>query len=117
MKRRDVEDARVADAMSIGAALRAVGVGERQLASEMRNLVVALRKKTSKNPKLLLETLRECGRHLSAEHARDGGPDRDDAPVQVELVHNVARPARERNRGQTGEREKQIGFQFEKERT
>jgi hypothetical protein len=64
---------------------------------------------------LLLETLKECGRHLSATRGRDEQGDSDDAAVQVELVHNVARPAREKSGGKMGERDRQIGFQFEKE--
>ncbi len=107
-------DAGGARAMSIGEALRAVGFGEQKLAIEMRELVAQLRNRP-RNPKLLLETLKECGRHLSAAHGRDGEWDSDDAGVKVELVHNVARPAREKSRGKIGDRDKQIGFQFEKE--
>ncbi|MGD0306682.1 MAG: hypothetical protein ABSC71_17805 [Candidatus Acidiferrales bacterium] len=114
MKRDERGDAGNADAMSIGDALRAVGFGEKKLAIEMRELVGQLRTKP-RNPKLLLETLKECGRHLSATRGRDEQGDSDDAAVQVELVHNVARPAREKSGGKMGERDRQIGFQFEKE--
>ncbi len=101
------------DAMSVGEALRAVGFGERALATEMRELVVRLRSRGGSS-KLLLDTLKECGRHLVAASERDEEWEGDGA-VQVELVHKVARPAREKSGGKMKEREKQIGFQFEKE--
>jgi hypothetical protein len=102
--------------LSIGDALRAVGFSEVKLAMEIRLLVRRLRKLPQES-KLLLETLKECGRHLETayerEFDRDGG---DGEPVSVELVHHVARPAREKKRGEIGERDRQIGFQFEKEK-
>ena len=99
------------DAMSVGDALRSVGFGERALAKEMRGLVVRLRSKPASS-KLLLDVLKECGRHLVVTYERDAEWDEDEA-VQVELAHNVARPARETRGGKMSE--KQIGFQFEKE--
>jgi hypothetical protein len=99
--------------ISIGEALRETGFGEGQLALDFCTLVGELRKRGD-DLKLLLETLKECGRHLDAARERDG--DGGDEAISVELVHSVARPEREKNRGQIGERERQIGFQFEKEK-
>jgi hypothetical protein len=113
MKKDAHNGVEAAAAISIGDALRAVGFGEHALATEMQALAGRLTKKNT-NPRVLLDVLKECGRHLSAQRARDGECSEDEA-VQVELVHNVARPAREKRDAKTSEREKQIGFQFEKE--
>ncbi len=112
MKKRDDEKAGAVETMSIGDALRVVGFGETSVAVKFRNLVGKLTEKNTGDPKLLLETLKECGKYLEASHVRGRlAAEYEDGPVSVELVHNVARPTREKNRGG----EKQIGFQFEKE--
>ena len=113
MKKHAHDGVEAAAAISIGDALRSVGFGEHALATELQALAGRLTKKHS-NPRVLLDVLKECGRHLSAPRARAWELSEGEA-VQVELVHNVARPAREKRDGKTSEREKQIGFQFEKE--
>jgi hypothetical protein len=113
MKKTRGADAERAESMAIGDALRVSGLGPLRFAAEMRGLVEKLGGKKG-DPKLLLDALKECGRHLQASHERGRGfADVGDGGVSVELVHNVARPARERKRGDD---ERQIGFQFEKEK-
>ncbi|MGA8035047.1 MAG: hypothetical protein WA823_15855 [Candidatus Acidiferrales bacterium] len=64
------------------------------------------------DPKLLLETLKECGKYREVSHVPGrGAAEIDGGTVNRELVNNVARPLREKNRGG----EKQIGSQFEKQ--
>ncbi len=109
MKRTRGADAVAAESMAIGDALRESGFGEKRLAAEMRGLLKKLGGEKG-DSKLLLEALKECGRHLQASYERglcvaeiDGGAG---GGRSVELVHNVARPVR------GGADEKQIGFQF-----
>jgi hypothetical protein len=111
MTEREEQSGGARESISIGDALRAVGFGETSIAEKFKELVGNLYGKTNE-AKVLLETLKECGKYLEASRARArAAAESDGEPVSVELVHNVGRPARERNRGG----QQQIGFQFEKE--
>jgi hypothetical protein len=74
----------------IGEALRREGLDERTIAGTYAQVVDNLKgtKKAGSNEKLLVEILKECTRQIeAAQPVGDGG-------IQVQLVHNVERPAR-----------------------
>ena len=79
----------------IADALRKEGLGEREVARKLADVVTRLtpgHESMETNDKLLLDTLKECFRHLDDP----AGPVVLGAPVSVNLVHNVPRPARTR---------------------
>ena len=62
------------------------------LARKYVGVVKKLEKKTSESDsveKLLVDVLKECSRHLASDADANA-----DAPVIVQLVHNVPRPER-----------------------
>ncbi|MFY9692042.1 MAG: hypothetical protein WA369_03620 [Candidatus Acidiferrales bacterium] len=75
----------------IGEALRREGLDERKVAERYANVVSRLEKdpaNVGSGDKLLVEILKECTRQIeAAQPVGDGG-------IQVQLVHNVERPAR-----------------------
>lgn len=80
----------------MGEALRRQGLDEHAVAG---NWVDVVNKLTGDDPeggsveKLLVDVLKECSRQLETGWAQ--APERSaDAPVFVQLVHNVARPER-----------------------
>lgn len=77
--------------MHIGEALRREGLDERKVAERYANVVSRLEKdpaNVGSGDKLLVEILKECTRQIeAAQPVGDGG-------IQVQLVHNVERPAR-----------------------
>jgi hypothetical protein len=77
--------------MPIGEALRRSGLDELKYAQAMGGLIDTLTDKDGEE-KLLLEGLKELGRHLESSRAaeRPAG----NAQVIVQLVHNVPRPGR-----------------------
>jgi hypothetical protein len=75
----------------MGEALRKQGLDEHTIAGTYAEVVGNLKsaKKAGSNEKLLVEILKECTRQIEATQ-----PVGDGAAVQVQLVHNVERPAR-----------------------
>lgn len=80
----------------IGEALRREGLDERKVAERYANVVSRLEKdpaNVGSGDKLLVEILKECTRQIeAAQPVGDGG-------IQVQLVHNVERPARANPKG------------------
>lgn len=76
--------------MPIGEALRRTGLDEVKYAHAMGGLIHTLTDKNGQE-KLLLEGLKELGRHL--ESSRDESP-APGSPVVVQLLHKVERPLR-----------------------
>jgi hypothetical protein len=76
--------------MPIGEALRKHGLDEHTIAGAYVEVVDNLKgpRKAGSNEKLLVEVLKECTRQIEA--AQPVG----DGAIQVQLVHNVERPAR-----------------------
>ncbi|HEX4002299.1 MAG TPA: hypothetical protein VHX36_06595 [Candidatus Acidoferrales bacterium] len=74
----------------IGEALRKQGLDEHTIAGTYAQVLDNLKgtKKAGSNEKLLVEILKECSRQIEA--AQPVG----EKSVQVQLVHNVERPAR-----------------------
>jgi hypothetical protein len=72
--------------------MRLHGMDEEQFAKTMHRLI---RKVSSSNggAKLLLDGLKEWGRHLAPD--RGGDRPSSEAPVTVQLVHHIPRPVRE----------------------
>jgi hypothetical protein len=92
-------------------ALRATGLGEERYAREFDGMLKRLddKKDEAGSGKLWLDAMKEWARHLGAPvELRERVFDGEDGGPVVELVHHVARPARERRE----EESKQIGFQF-----
>jgi len=78
--------------MSVDEALRKEGMGEREYAASLGRFVAKVEGK-DKQLKLMLDGIKEWGRHFQAKRASDSS-DSHDAPVIVQLVHNVPRPER-----------------------
>jgi hypothetical protein len=100
--------------MGLRDALRATGLGEDRYAQEFGGFLERLgeKKEDVSSGKLWLDAMKEWARHLHAPvELRERVCDGDDGGPVVELVHHVARPARERRE----EESRQIGFQFVKE--
>lgn len=137
MKKARREDDVASGATSIGDALRATGLGEARYAKDFELMLERLRG-TGKDEagasgvaggvrgsgaaaspsgaagvgKLWLDAMKEWARHLdSALEIRERVAGSEDGGPVVELVHHVARPARERQE----EESRQIGFHFLKE--
>lgn len=111
---RKREDGLAASGMGLRDALRATGLGESQYATEFSGMLDRLRgeKVDAGAGKLWLDAMKEWARHLNAPVAlREVVADGEDGGPVVELVHHVARPARERRE----EESRQIGFQFGEE--
>lgn len=87
----------------IGEALRKQGLDEHTVAERYANVVSRLEKNPSNvgsGDKLLVEILKECTRQIeAAQPVGEGG-------VQVQLVHNVERPARKAATGVETDEEK-----------
>jgi hypothetical protein len=71
--------------------MRLHDLDEEQFAMTMRELITKLSKPIA-NPKLLLDGMKEWGRHFPSERAVDSSA--NEMPVTVHLVHNMARPDR-----------------------
>jgi hypothetical protein len=78
--------------MSVDDALRKEGMGEREYAASLGRFVAKVEGK-DKELKLMLDGIKEWGRHFQAKRASDSS-DSSDGPVIVQLVHNVPRPER-----------------------
>ena len=83
----------------IGEALRQRGFDEHMIAASYVDVAERLRGKSDRTgsvEKLLVDVLKECSRHLEPSRTPEGlsGRPGAGAPVLVELVHNVLRPAR-----------------------
>jgi hypothetical protein len=80
--------------VSIGTALCEAGFDERAVARGLVNVVQSLAQPSSTDrggaTKLLVEVLKECSRQLDNTAGHRAG----EAPVVVQLVHTVSRPAR-----------------------
>ncbi|MGC2416167.1 MAG: hypothetical protein WA434_00380 [Candidatus Acidiferrales bacterium] len=77
--------------MPIGEALRRRGLDEHTVAERYADVVSRLEKDPgdiASGDKLLVEILKECSRQMEATPAAGEGS------IQVQLVHNVERPAR-----------------------
>ena len=77
--------------MAIGDALRKHGLDEHTVAERYANVVSRLEKDPgdiASGDKLLVEILKECSRQMEATQPASEGA------IQVQLVHNVERPAR-----------------------
>jgi hypothetical protein len=77
--------------MQMGEALRREGLDERTVAERYANVVSRLEKDPgdiASGDKLLVEILKECSRQMEAT------PPAGEGSIQVQLVHNVERPAR-----------------------
>ncbi|MGO9590519.1 MAG: hypothetical protein ACLP3K_10805 [Candidatus Acidiferrales bacterium] len=74
----------------MGEALRREGLDEHTIAGTYAQVVDNLKgtKKAGSNEKLLVEILKECTRQIEAAQPVGEGS------IQVQLVHNVERPAR-----------------------
>jgi hypothetical protein len=82
--------------MSIGEALRKQGIDEHVIASNYVHVVGDLtgnRPKAGTVQKLLVDVLKECSRQVEAARESERAA-RGDAPVIVQLVHDVPRPDR-----------------------
>lgn len=76
----------------MGEALRIKGIDEHSVAEAYAGVVGMLKDKAVASDsvdKLLVDILKECSKHLEEDSKAAGG-----APVQVRLIHNVARPQR-----------------------
>lgn len=76
----------------MGIALRKQGIDEHTIAETWAYTLEALRgnrKAKEGDKKLLIETVKECTKHLEEDSKVYPG-----APLQVRLIHNVARPQR-----------------------
>lgn len=76
----------------MGEALRIEGIDEQCVAAAYAGVVGMLKDKAVASDsvdKLLVDILKECSKHLEEDSKAAGG-----APVQVRLIHNVARPQR-----------------------
>jgi hypothetical protein len=105
---------REAGAMGLRDALRAAGLGEDRYAQEFDGLLKRMSEKKEEVSfgKLWLDAMKEWARHLGAPvELRERVCDGEDGGPVVELVHHVARPARERQQGES----RQIGFEFVEE--
>jgi hypothetical protein len=90
-------DGRIAGAnkrIKLADAFRLAGLGEREVAETYAYVVDRLRNDPEHDsvPKLLVEVLKECLRVLEPPRAAERGS--ADAPVTVQLFHNVPRPER-----------------------
>jgi hypothetical protein len=77
----------------MGEALRIKGIDEHAVAETFANVVDMLKDKTESSDsveKLLVDVLKECSKHLEEDSKATAS-----APVQVKLIHNVARPRRD----------------------
>jgi hypothetical protein len=77
--------------MPIGEALRKHGLDEHTIAGTYVQVVDNLKKdgkKAGSGDKLLVDILKECSKHIEASQPVAEGA------IQVQLVHNVERPAR-----------------------
>lgn len=77
--------------LKVPEAMRLHGMDEEKFAKKMRGLIAKLSRPKS-SPKLLLDGIKEWGRHLAPDRTTDRGA--SETPVTVHLVHNVARPER-----------------------
>ena len=78
--------------------MREAGLDETRFAEKMSSLVEKVDSGNDSEPKIFLEVLKEWSKHLEeAQGARAATPR---VPVMVQLIHNVARP--ERQRAQAG---------------
>jgi len=80
----------------LGDALRKKGLDEYKVAEEMVGVVDRLGK--GGEDKLLLDALKESSRFLLDSHSKKRATAASDAPVPVNLVHCVPRPAREQTK-------------------
>jgi hypothetical protein len=71
--------------------MRVCGMDEAKFARIMRRLINKL-SKSDGSVKILLDGIKEWGRHLAPDRAAERGA--SETPVTVHLVHNVARPER-----------------------
>jgi hypothetical protein len=74
----------------MGEALRIKGIDEHAVAETLAGVVDKLKGKTEENDnveKLLVDVLKECSKHLEEDSKATAT-----APVQVRLIHKVARP-------------------------
>jgi len=77
--------------MQMGEALRREGLDEHTVAARYANVVSRLEKDPgdiASGDKLLVEILKECSRQMEATQSAG------ESSIQVQLVHNVERPAR-----------------------
>lgn len=83
--------------MKIGEAMRVFGLDEIKVAQKFLRLVIRLDKKEDlSSAKILLETLKDCCKHLAPPAvARLAGPAGAAPDVPVQLVHFVSRPDRD----------------------
>lgn len=72
--------------------MRLHGMDEEEFAKTMHDLISNLSSDTD-NSKLLLDSLKEWGRHLAPDRAADRAT--NETPVTVQVVHNIPRPVRE----------------------
>ncbi len=72
-------------------ALRVAGLDELRFAKMIRRLINGLSKPET-NFKLLLDAIKEWGRHLAPAGTAERAA--SDAPVPIQLIHNVPRPDR-----------------------
>ncbi len=79
--------------LSVGDAMCEAGFGPMEMARALRGLVVARLAAKPDEDKLLLETLKECGRHLDPGRVYAAGVRSDERTVVLE--HEVARPKRD----------------------
>jgi hypothetical protein len=80
----------------LGKALRMAGLDEHVVAKNYVNVVEKLAKKTAEEndiQKLLVDVLKECSRVLDQPDAQNQPAD---GPAPVQLIHNLARPDREK---------------------
>lgn len=72
--------------------MREQGLDETKVAAKFKRLLSRVDNKG--HEKLMLDTLKECSKHLEPDPAARAGAD-SDAPVPIQLVHFVPRPERE----------------------
>ena len=78
--------------IAVDEALRCEGMGEREYAASLGRFVTKV-EGNDKNLKLMLDGIKEWGRHFQGKQSSESSST-PDAPVIVQLVHDVPRPAR-----------------------
>jgi hypothetical protein len=77
--------------LKVAEALRVAGLDELKFTNMFRRLIYRI-SKPNQSAKLLLDAIKEWGRHLAPAGTSDRAA--SDAPVPIQLIHNVPRPDR-----------------------
>ena len=86
--------------LKVAEALRVAGLDELKFANTFRRMIYRI-SKPNQSAKLLLDAIKEWGRHLAPAGASERAA--SDAPVPIQLVHHVPRPDRSGHAGNSSE--------------